>query len=111
MGVLKFRDPTDGTFKPVDVGRARIVTAISTNTAAGGTDKTDYVYLCSAALTLTLPTAVSNSNRYTVKRTGGGNITIATTASQTIDGASTYTIAVSNQAIDIVSDGSNWAVI
>lgn len=108
---LKYRDPADGTFKIFPVGNDRTVTVISTNTTAGSAADMDYVYLCSAALTLTLPTAVGNSNRYTVKRTGSGDITIATTSSQTIDGASTYTIAVANQAIDLISNGSDWAVI
>jgi len=89
----------------------RTIQKISTGTSLGAVAATDYVYLCSAALTATLPTAVGNTNRYTVKRTGTGTVTIATSASQTIDGASTFSLGVQYQSVDLVSDGANWSVI
>lgn len=92
-------------------GIARTITAVSTNTGAGATASTDYVYLCSNTITITLPTAVGNSNRYTIKNVGNGVITIATTSSQTIDGALTAVIHFANNSVDLISTGSNWKII
>lgn len=92
-------------------GTTRTVSSISGSTTAGSAAYTDYVYVCTAALTLTLPTAVGNKNMYIVKRTGTGNVTIATTSSQTIDGATTFVIDVQWTAIAVISDNANWVVV
>lgn len=92
-------------------GTSRNIASISTNTNAGAAATTDYVYLCSAALTLTLPTAVGNTNLYTVKRTGSGTVTIATTSAQTIDGGSTAVLSSQYESVSVVSDDSNWNII
>ena len=92
-------------------GNARVISSVSTNTAAAAVSGTDYVYLCSGTMTLTLPTAVSNTGRYTVKRTGSGVITIATTSAQTIDGSASASINVQYTSLDLISDGSNWSVL
>lgn len=93
-------------------GILRSVNVISTNTTAGATSTTDYVYIVSGTTTLTLPTAVGNTNRYTVKRTDATlTTTIATTSSQTIDGASTYTLTSQYESVDLISNGSNWLTI
>lgn len=70
--------------------------------------------LASGNITITLPTAVNNSNIYTVKKTDGGSnvVTIATSPNtQKIDGGSTATLKVQYASITVVSDGSNWYVI
>jgi hypothetical protein len=91
---------------------ATSVNVVSTNTAAGSAASTDYVYLVSGTTTITLPTAVGNTNRYTVKRSGTGVVSIATTSSQTIDGsASPITINVQYVSIDLISNGTNWEII
>lgn len=92
-------------------GITRSVNVISTPTTAGATAVTDYVYLVSGTTTLTLPTAVSNTNQYTVKRTGTNTVTVATTSAQIIDGSSTASINVQYQSLSFVSDGSNWNII
>ena len=91
-------------------GIVRSVASVSAATTAGATADTDYVYFVSGTTTITLPTAVSNTNRYTVKNTGSAVVTIATTSAQTIDGASTQTLAVS-ESLDLVSDGANWNIV
>jgi len=61
--------------------------------------------------TVTLPTAVGVKNRaITIKEVGGlaTVVTVATTASQTIDGAATDTINAAYQAATYISDGANW---
>jgi len=100
---------TSGT---VTGGITRTVTSISAPTTAGATASTDYVYLVSGTTTLTLPTAVGNTNRYTVKNVDASlTTTIATTSAQTIDGSASATLPVSNTSVDLISNGSNWAII
>lgn len=72
---------------------------------------TDQVISCSGTFTLTLPTAVGITGRiYTIKNTGTGIITIATTSSQTIDGSTTLAGAIQNETYYLKSNGSNWEV-
>lgn len=92
-------------------GTTRSINPVSGNTSAGSTANTDYYYFVSALATITLPTAVSNTNQYTIKRTGAGVVTIATTSSQTIDGSLTVALNVINQSVTLISDGSNWQII
>lgn len=90
--------------------RGRVVTVSSGSVGAGSTAGIDYVWLISGAHTITLPTAVSNIARYTFKNYHSASVTIATTSSQTIDGTVGITLGV-DEAVDIVSDGSNWRII
>jgi len=93
-------------------GIARSVNSVSTNTNAGSGANVDYVYLVSGTTTITLPTAVGNTNRYTIKRSGTGVVSIATTSSQTVDGSSSpITINVQYVSIDLISNGTNWEII
>lgn len=94
-------------------GITRSVFVISTATGMGSTASVDYVYFVSGTTTTTLPTAVGNTNRYTVKNTGAGVVTVATTSAQTIDGSASIALGSSpaNQSRDFVSDGSNWQII
>lgn len=88
----------------------RTVVTTSGNVTAGSTAKTDYVYLVAGAHTVTLPTAVSNTNRYTIKNGHSANITVDTTSSQTIDGTTTISIAP-DESVDIISNNTNWRII
>ena len=93
-------------------GISRGIYSVSTNTTAGSGANVDYVYLVIGSTTITLPTAVGNTNTYTIKRVGTGVVSIATTSSQTIDGSSSpITINVQYVSITVVSDGSNWNII
>jgi hypothetical protein len=108
-GVRSFNGSTgDVTYNAL----SRYIASISTNTTAGSTANTDFVYICTAGLTLTMPTAVSNTNRYSVKNTSSSVVKVFTTSSQAIDGiTSGYNLTRQYQAIDVISDGSNWFVI
>ena len=93
-------------------GISRGIYSVSTNTSAGSGANVDYVYLVSGTTTITLPTAVGNTNTYTIKRVNTGVVSIATTSSQTIDGsASPITINVRYVSLTLVSDGANWNII
>lgn len=72
----------------------------------------DIVDCTSGTFTATLPTAASIAGRpYTIKNSGTGVITVATTSSQTIDGATTAVLSTQYLSITVVSDGTNWKVI
>jgi hypothetical protein len=67
---------------------------------------------CTNTITITLPTAVGASGRFhTIKNSGTGVITIATTSSQTIDGAATQSLATQWSRITVQSTGANWIII
>ena len=91
-------------------GLARSVVVTSGNFTAGATALTDYVYLIAGLHIGTLPTAVANSNMYTFKNNHSVNITLGTTASQTIDGTTTISISPES-SVDVISDGGAWRVI
>lgn len=99
------------TFPSGADGITRVVASVSINTNAGSTALTDYEYFVSGTTTLTLPTAVGNTNKYSVKNTGSNTVTIATTSSQTIDGSSSITMAVPNTSLSLISDGANWRIV
>lgn len=86
------------------------ITTISTTTTLDGTN---YTVLCSATLTVNLPAAASNTGRvYNIKNIGAAaTITIDPNASETIDGATTYTLTTQYQTVTIQCDGSNWFIL
>ena len=64
-------------------------------------------------ITITLPTAVGRSGiPFFVKRvdTGAGNVTVATTSSETIDGATSYLLTNQWQLIVVRSNGTGWII-
>jgi hypothetical protein len=72
------------------------------------------VVLVTASVTITLPDATTCTGRiYYIKSIGSGiTVTIATTASQTIDGSATSrTITTQYKGLEVVSDGANWYII
>lgn len=83
---------------------------VSTNTSAGSTSGTDYFYNCDGNITLTLPTAIGNTSKYTIKNVGTGIVTIDTTLSQLIDEWDQVTISFKNNSLDIISDGANYKI-
>lgn len=91
-------------------GITRSVNVISSNTTAGATAATDYVYLVSGTTTLTMPTAVGNTNRYTVKNTGVATVTVAFDGVETGDGSTTLSL-LPNVSVDLISDDTNFFII
>lgn len=89
---------------------SKSVNNISVNTNAGSTSGIDYYYLCDGTITLTLPTAIGNTSKYTIKNVGTGVITIDTALSQLIDGWDQVTISFKNNSLDIISDGTNYRI-
>jgi hypothetical protein len=89
-------------------GGGEVVTAVSINTSMAAPTT---FYLASGTITLTLPTAVGNSGlKFQVKNVTTGQITIATTSSQTIDGNINMILTEKNSVIGLISDGTNWSI-
>lgn len=112
--LTKYTDVTlasSGTGGGSVTGIIRSVNTIAGNTAAGSFAGTDYVYLASGTLTLTLPTSVGNSNLYTAKNIGAGVVTIATTGGETIDGNANLVLPLQFTSVDLISNNSgNWDI-
>lgn len=93
-----------------------IATTYAAKTAAYTITATDSIINCnstSAAFAVTLPTAVGCPGRvYTIKKTdaSANAVTVDTTSSQTIDGASTKVLSNQYDTITVYSDNANWKV-
>lgn len=109
-GVPVFRALVAGDL-PASLYISRVILSVSSPTTLGSASNTDYVYLVSGNTAVTLPTAVSNTNRYTIKNTGTGTVVVQTTSSQTIDASNSASLPVQYTSLDLISNGSNWNVI
>lgn len=91
-------------------GTTRSINSVSTSQTLGATAGTDYVYIATGSPQLTLPTAVSNTNLYTIKNAGTGSVLVSTTSAQTIDDVTTALMTTQYTAVDIISDDANWHI-
>jgi hypothetical protein len=73
----------------------------------------DYFIDCTTGtFTVNLFTAVGNTGRILIiKNSGTGTITVDPNGSQTIDGATTQSLATQWSRVHIISDGANWKII
>jgi hypothetical protein len=92
-------------------GITRTIVSTSDNTDLAATAGTDYVYIITGAHTLTLPTAVGNTNRYTVKNNDSSARSLFTVGSELIEGQQFFISIASGASVDVISDGTNWYVI
>jgi len=92
-------------------GITRTVGTIIVSSLLPAVADTDYVYFCVGTITIMMPTAVGNTNLYTLKNTGGGTITVIASGSETIDGAASAMMPISNMLLSFISDGSNWKIV
>jgi hypothetical protein len=97
--------PTAASHWSVD---GRTIQTVTTATTLGANG--DYVVFISGTNgAVTLPTAVGNTGRYTLKNIHTADKTVSTTSSQTIDGG-TLTI-LPGDSVDVISDGTNWRIV
>jgi hypothetical protein len=90
------------------------VNSISANTTLDATYDIVLGTAGAGGITVTLPTAVGFSGgAYYIKKvdSAAGNVTIATTSSQTIDGGATYLLVNQYQFVIVVSDNANWQIV
>jgi hypothetical protein len=103
------------TVTNVTITGARFAYASKTANATAAT--TEYTLAANAstgALSMTLPTAAGIQGKvYVIKKVDStaNVVTVATTSSQTIDGATTRALSLQYDAITVQSDGANWIVI
>ena len=92
-------------------GVVRSINRETTSQTMGADAGTDYVYVAGAGIALTLPTAVGNTNLYTIKNVATSSVLIATTGGETIDGDTTLILANQFTAVDLVNDGNDdWSI-
>lgn len=92
-------------------GTVRSINNISTSQTAGSNSGTDYVYICSAGVSLTLPTAAANTNLYTVKNTSSSSVLVIPDGVDTIDAQTNVILRTQYTSVDLISDGtSNWSI-
>jgi hypothetical protein len=98
--------------------RGSFATTNVTRTASATLSATDFSTVCNnttGAVTMTLPTAVGIAGRvYILKKTSaaGNNVTVAGyNGTETIDGATTYTITNQYSYLMIQSNGTNWYIL
>lgn len=116
-----FADNTNGAISPADLRDflesaygSRQVDSVSTNTTLTSSHDVVLVDATSGGITITLPTAVGvKGQRHTIKKIDSSvnAITIATTSSQTIDGATKAMLLAQYDAIEIISDNANWIFV
>lgn len=77
----------------------------------------DVVILCNAiggAITVTLPSAVTNLNKLLIVKkidSSANAVTVAGSGGQTIDGQASLSVVNQYDAFNVWSDGSNWYII
>lgn len=77
----------------------------------GFTNADDVIIATTAGIVITLHNATTaTSKRYTIQNSSSGNISFATTASQTVNGSTTG-IMIPGQSLDVISDGANWIIV
>jgi hypothetical protein len=94
------------TYSAVVTGDSPVSGAVSTHYSANTSGGT---------ITINLPALAGGNAGKEIRvklKTAGNTLTLDGNASETIDGSTTYTLTVQNQAVTLVSDGSsNWEVI
>jgi hypothetical protein len=89
-----------------------VATTTTTKTSNYSVLATDHTILANGAITITLPDAtVLAGEQFIIKDiTAASNVTLNTTSSQTIDGATSTTLTP-GMSVTVVSDGSNWWIV
>ena len=91
-------------------GSNRNISTVAISSVVASVAATDYVIIANQGVQLTLPTAVGNSNLYTIKNTAASSVLVAAAGAETIDGDPNIILAVRYTAVDLISDGANWHI-
>lgn len=79
-------------------------------TASTSVNDTDDLIVADGTLTVTLPAASAFVGRVvTVKNAGAGTVTVS--ATDLIDGASTYPLALTYESVTVASTGATWVIV
>jgi hypothetical protein len=115
---LELKTPTDavtsvnGLTGVVTIsGSSLTVNASSKTSSYTVTDDDGVINATTSSIVITLHDATTaRVKRYTVRNGSAGNISFATTSSQTVNGSTTGTL-VPQQSIDVVPLGGNWIIV
>jgi len=79
------------------------------NLTAGNAIGTDYILFCSGNCTITLLTAIGNTNLYTIINEGTGVITVIFTAGQNANNSTS--VAINTEvSLNFISNNSNYRI-
>jgi hypothetical protein len=92
-------------------GITRSVALTAVSSTIGEVAATDYVALATVGVKITLPTAVSNTNLYTVKNFSTSSVLVVTTAGQAIDDSDTALLPSQYQSLSFISNNSIWGIV
>ena len=92
-------------------GITRTVSVLSVSSTLAAAATTDYVFFANVGVLFTLPTAISNSNRYTIKNYSSSSVLVATSLGETIDDSATVLLPTQYTSLDFVSNASIWGVM
>src|SRR6056300_1575913 len=81
--------------------------------SAPSTNEEAYIYTPSTPITVNLVAAATCTSgfKYQIKNRSTNAITIDPNGSETIDGASTFSLSTQEASVTLITDGSNWFII
>lgn len=92
-------------------GTSRSISTVAVSSVIAAPASTDIVIIANQGVQLTMPTAVANTNLYTIKNTSTSSVLVSTTVGQTIDSdANGVILNVQYTSIDLISDNANWQI-
>ena len=91
-------------------GTSRSISTVAVSSVVSDTAATDHVIIASQGVLLTMPTAVSNTNLYTIKNTAASSVMVKADGSETIDGDANIILGSRYTAVDLISDNANWHI-
>ena len=90
-------------------GITRTTSVLSVSSTLGASAQTDYVFFANVGVALTLPTAVGNSNLYTVKNVSGSSVLVI--SGQGIDDSPSALMPSNYESLSFISNGSVYGVV
>ena len=119
FGNIGWTTTLDDDFKRVNIrasilvggggsGITRTVSVLSVSSTLAAAATTDYVYFANVGINLTLPTAVSNTNSYTVKNMAASSVLVTAATGQDVDGSATALMPTQYESLNFYSNGSVW---
>lgn len=88
-------------------GVVRSINTINTSQTAAAVAGTDYVYLCTEGIALTLPVATGNTNLYTIKNVSNSSVLVAGTIDDDVNG---IIMPVKYTTVDLISNDTDWKI-
>ena len=91
-------------------GITRSINNIAAATTGAAMALVDYVYICTGTFPYTQPTAMTNTNLYTIKNAGTGVITILFTLTENADDSTLINLNP-GVSLSFISNNTNWVII